>query len=274
MTRSRLLAPCLGILALAACSDDSGVGAAPPVAALRFINAVADTGAMDFRIVDIVGESPQLLENAFRAATPYQAVEAGARHVRVFLTPSRTDTLVGSAVVWDTTFDFVEGVTYSVIMTGYANPTRGVPLNMLITADDATAPAASQFGLRVINLGTGLGSVDAYSRRGTEVAPGTIFATDVAFGEVGAYGIQATGTDAYRLLVAPTATTTALADIVGPAGVAGTPSANPIAGTNVAGSVLTAIVVPASVPGTGAPAAFTTPSILFVADLRPAMTVP
>jgi hypothetical protein len=229
---------------------------------------------MDFRIVDIVGESPQLLENAFRAATPYQAVEAGARHVRVFLTPSRTDTLVGSAVVWDTTFDFVEGVTYSVIMTGYANPTRGVPLNMVITIDDVTAPAASQFGLRVINLGTGLGSVDAYSRRGTEVAPGTIFATDVAFGEVGAYGIQATGTDAYRLLVAPTTTTTALADIVGPAGVAGTPSANPIAGTNVAGSVLTAIVVPASVPGTGAPAAFTTPSILFVADLRPAMTVP
>jgi hypothetical protein len=274
MTRSRLLAPCLGILALAACSDDSGVGAAPPVAALRFINAVADTGAMDFRIVDIVGESPQLLENAFRAATPYQAVEAGARHIRVFLTPSRTDTLVGSAVVWDTTFDFVEGVTYSVIMTGYANPTRGVPLNRVITIDDVTAPAASQFGLRVINLGTGLGSVDAYSRRGTEVAPGTIFATDVAFGEVGAYGIQATGTDAYRLLVAPTTTTTALADIVGPAGVAGTPSANPIAGTNVAGSVLTAIVVPASVPGTGAPAAFTTPSILFVADLRPAMTVP
>jgi hypothetical protein len=243
------------------------------VAGVRFINAVGDTGAMDFRVVDIVGESPQLLENTFRAATPYQAVEAGSRHLRVFLTPSRTDTLVGSVVVWDTTFDFAEGVNYSVIMTGYANPTRGVPLNMVITTDDATAPAAGQFGLRVINFGSGLGSVDAYSRRGTTAAPGTIYETDVAFGEVGVYGVQATGTDAYRVLVAPTGTTTALADVVGPAGVAGTPSANPIAGTNVDGSVLTAIVVPASVLGTGA-GTFATPSVLFVADRRPAMTVP
>jgi hypothetical protein len=191
----------------------------------------------------------------------------------VFLTPSRTDTVVGSALVWDTTFAFTEGVNYSVIMTGYANPTRGVPLTMVIMTDDASAPPAGSFGLRVINFGSGLGSLDTYTRRGTTAAPGTIYETDVTFGEAGTYGVQATGTDAFRVLVAPTGTTTALADIVGPAGVAGTPSANPIAGTNVEGSVLTAIVVPASVLGTGA-GTFATPSVLFVADRRPDMTVP
>ena len=273
MTRSRLLASCLGILALAACGDDSGVGAAPPVGAVRFINAVGDTGALDFRVVDIVGDAPQFLENSFRLFTPYQAVEAGTRHLRVFLTPSRTDTLVGAPMVWDTTFAFAEGINYSVIMTGYANPTRGVPLSMVITTDDATAPPAGSFGLRVINFGSGLGSVDAYTRPRTTAAPGTLFTTDVAFGEVGAYGVQATETDTVRMFIAPTGTTTQLTDVAGPLGVVGTTSANPIAGTRVEGSVLTAIVVPASVAGTGA-GSFATASVLFIADRRPGMTVP
>jgi len=274
MTRSRLVALCLAGAALAACGEDNGVGAAPPIAGVRFINAVADTGAMDFRVVDIVGDAPQFLDNTYRTATSYQAVEAGDRHLRVFLTPSRTDTFYTPPVMWDTTFTFTEGVNYSVIMSGYANPTRGVSLNMIITTDDATEPAAGQFGLRIINLGTALGSVDAYTRRGTAAAPGTAYATDVVFGGVAPYGVQATDTNAFRVLVAAAGTTTpALADVAGPAGVAGTSTVNPIAGTNVERSVLTAILVPASVAGTGA-GSFATPSVLFVTDRRPPLTVP
>jgi hypothetical protein len=274
MTRSRLLALCLGGLAFAACSDDSGVGAAPPVAGLRFINTVADTGALDFRVVDIVGDAPQFLDNTFRAATPYQAVEAGARHLRVFLKPTTSDTVAGSPIMWDTTFTFTAGVNYSVIMTGYARPGGGVPLNMMITTDAPAAPAAGQFGLRVVNLGTGLGSVDAFARRGAAAAPGTLYESDVAFGEVGPYGSQATGTDTYRLYVAPTGTTTQIVDAAGPAGVAGTPSANPIAGTNVDGSVLTAIIVPRPLGVAVTGVADTLPRVVFLADRRPAMTVP
>lgn len=274
MTATRLLALCIVAGGVAACGDEK-LGPPPPIGALRFINAVADTGAMDFRVVDIVGDAPQLLGNAFRAASPYQAVEAGNRHLKVFITPSQTDTLVGSPTVWDTTFTFVAGTNYTVIMTGFARTGSTPALRMLILQDDPTAPAAGQIRLRAVNAGSGLGAIDAFWRPTAAAAPGTGFATNLAFGAAGTYAPL----DTAALQVAATATgttTPTLADVVGPPGVAGTPAANPIAGTRIAGSVLTAFLVPASVVGSTAPqgGAFATPTILYLADRRPDMTVP
>ncbi len=274
MTIARLCALCIVVLGLAACGDDK-LGPTPPIGALRFVNAVADTGAMDFRVIDVVGDAPQFLENTFRSATPYQAVEAGSRHLKVFMTPSRTDTLVGSPTVWDTTFTFVAGTNYTVVMTGFARSGSTPAMRMQILQDDPTAPAAGQIRLRAINLGSGLGAIDAFWRPTAAPAPGTGFATNLAFGGAGAYAPLDTA--ALRVAATATGTTTpTLADVVGPAGVAGTPAANPIAGTRVAGSVLTAFFVPASVTGSAAPqgGAFAAPSILYVADRRPSMTVP
>jgi len=61
-----------------------------------------------------------------------------------------------------------------------------------------------------------------------------------------------------------------------PRGTAGTPTSNPIAGASVAGSVLTAVIVPASVVGSTAPqgGAFAAPSAVFLVDRRPANTIP
>jgi len=274
MTIARLCALCIAGLGLAACGENS-IGAPPPIAALRFVNAVGDTGAMDFRVVDIVGNAPQFLDNTFRFTTPYQAVDAGARHLKVFMTPSRTDTLVGAPTVWDTTFTFAAGTNYTVMMTGFARTGSLPAMRMLILQDDPTAPAAGQIRLRVVNVGSGLGAIDGFWRPTAAAAPGTGFATNLAFGAAGAYAPL----DTAGLQVAATATgttTPTLADVAGPPGVAGTPSANPIAGTRIAGSVLTAYLVPASVAGSTAPqgGAFATPTILYLADRRPNMTVP
>jgi hypothetical protein len=274
MTTARLCALCIVACGLVACGEDK-LGAPPPIGALRFVNAVADTSAMDFRVVDIIGNAPQFLENTFRAATPYQAVEAGNRHLKVFISPSRTDTLVGSPTVWDTTFTFVAGTNYTVVMTGFARTASAPALGMQIIQDDPSAPPAAQIRLRAINLGSGLGAIDAFWRRTAAPAPGTGFGTNLAFGGASAYAPL----DTAALQVAATATgttTPTLADVVGPPGVAGTPAANPIAGTRVAGSVLTAFLLPASVAGSAAPqgGAFAAPTILYVADRRPSMTVP
>jgi hypothetical protein len=271
MSASRLFVLCVAGLMATGCEDDE-LGPAPPIAAVRFVNAVADTGAMDFRVVDVIGDAPQFLENPFRAATPYQAVQAGTRHVRVWVTPSRSDTLAGSPMLWDTTFNFAAGTNYTVAMTGFARSGSSPALLMQIIADPAPTPAGGQIGLRVVNFGAGLGAIDAFWRRSADPAPGTSFAANLAFG--GASSYLAVDTAALRVAVTSTGTTTpTLADVVGPAGVAGTPSANPIAGTRVAGSVLTAIFVPASVVGSQAPQTLTTPTVLYVADRRPAMTV-
>lgn len=274
MSASRLFALCVLSWGAAACGEDK-LGPEPPIGALRFVNAVADTGSMDFRVVDVVGSAPQFLENTFRAATPYQAVEAGVRHLKVFMTPSRTDTLVGSPTMWDTTFTIVASTNYTVVITGFARTGSNPPLRMLIIQDDATAPAAGQIRLRAVNLGSGLGAIDAFWRPSAAPAPGTAFGSNIAFGGAGSYAPL----DTAALQVAATATgttTPTLADVAGPAGVRGDSIANPIAGTRVSGSVLTALLVPASVAGSGAPqgGAFAAPSIIYLTDRRPSMTVP
>ena len=252
MTSARLFALCLVACGAVACGEDS-IGAAPPIAALRFVNAVGDTGAMDFRVVDVVGDAPQFLDNTFRSATPYQAVEAGTRHLKVFISPSRTDTLVGSPTVWDTTFTFAVGTNYSVVMTGFARTTSLPAMRMLILQDDLTAPATGQVRLRAVNVGSGLGAIDAFVRRGTEAPPGTSLGTNLAFGGASAYGAFTAGSQTGIGATATGVPVPALFQTAGPPGEAGTPSANPIGGLFVAGSVLTGIVVPPSVVVSGAP---------------------
>ena len=251
MTGFRLFALCIVAWGVVACGDDE-LGPAPPIGALRFINAVADTGAMDFRVVDLVGDAPQFLDNTFRTATPYQAVQAGNRHLKVFVTPSRTDTLVGAPTVWDTTFTFAAGTNYTVVMTGFARTGSTPAMQMQIIQDDPTAPAAGQIRLRAINLGSA-GAIDAFARSGTEAPPGTSLGTNLAFGGASPYGALAAGSLTGIGATAAGTTVPALFQTAGPPGVAGTPSANPIGGLVVAGSVLTGIVVPSSVVGSGAP---------------------
>lgn len=252
MTPSRLFALCVLSWGAAACGDEEP-GAPPPIGALRFVHAVADTGAMDFRVVDVIGSAPQFLENTFRVATPYQAVEAGVRHLKVFMTPSRTDTIVGSPTMWDTTFAIVAGTNYTVVMTGFARTGSNPPLSMLIIQDDPTAPAAGQIRLRAVNLGSGLGAIDAFVRRGTEAPPGTSLSTNLSFGAAGAYGALTAGSLTSIGATAPGTPVPALFQTAGPPGVPGDSLANPIGGLFVAGSVLTGIVVPPSVVGSAAP---------------------
>lgn len=251
MTAARLFALCIVAWGIVACGEDE-LGPAPPIGAVRFVHAVGDTGAMDFRVVDIVGDAPQFLENTFRSATPYQAVQAGNRRFKVFMTPSRSDTLVGAPTIWDTTFTIVAGTNYTVVMTGFARTGSTPALRMQIIQDDPTAPAAGQVRLRAVNLGIA-GGIDVFVRSGSEPPPGSSLATNLAFGAVGPYGAFGAGSLTSMGATATGTTAPALLQIAGPPGVAGTPSANPIGGLSVPGSVLTGIVVPASVVGSGAP---------------------
>ncbi|MGH7674587.1 MAG: DUF4397 domain-containing protein [Gemmatimonadales bacterium] len=251
MTSSRLFALCLAVVAVGACGDDEGLGAPAPVAGMRFVNAVGDTGSMDIRVVDIVGNAPQFLNNTFRSFTPYQPVTAGTRRVRVFMTPSQTDTLVGAPVMWDTTFTFVAGTNYTIFMTGFARAAGGVPLQMVVLPDPAPDPGG-QVSLRVINWGTNLGAIDGFTRTFATLPPGGSLLSNLAFGGIGAYTVM----DTARLslgVAATGATSPLMVAAAGPLGAAGTPNDNPIGGVLVPGSVLTAVIVPPSVVGSTAP---------------------
>ncbi len=262
MTWYRVGLACLVGAALAACSDTKQGVLQPdePVAYLRYVNVVPDTGAVDFRIVDIVGDAPSAGAATFRTGgypsgiptnflPPHQRVAAGARQIRVF--PSSTNPQVTSQYLLDTTVTFQQGVYYTFYLTGSA---RSGTLRAIVTED---APASSPAGVafRVINFG-GAGAVDVDVVGQTTLAPlaGTATFANVAAGAVTAYQDLAIGTNLKAVATAPGTRRPFLFQALAASGVRGDTITMPIAGTNVAGTAISAVVVPASVAGSSAPA--------------------
>jgi len=133
----RLSVLCLAAGALSACVPDEIIETTPiPTAGVRFINAVPDTGAMDFAFYDFV-ENSRHWQIAFRnspvvnptgatgvpgsTTVQFKPAQAGSRTLRIFMNGSTA--AIASQVVKDTTVTLTEGTLYTAILWGYANPT-------------------------------------------------------------------------------------------------------------------------------------------------------
>jgi hypothetical protein len=279
MTSFRSFFPCVLVATAAACHGDAVTNSTViPMAAIHFVNAVPDTNKMDFRVVDIVSNAG-LFGATFRSGNMFYAgIEAGARKIRVFF--DTTDVTIAQTVFSDTAYTYVVNQSYTFIEAGFARggaPGRAVS----IVADNAADPGANNVGVRMIHAGAGMGNVDVFlirRQQDTLALPGAA-ATNVAYGTVVSYVAVAADTGALALRVVVTAagtTTPILANVALPTGQAGTPTVNPIAGARVPGSVVTAVLVPASVAGSGAPqgGAFARPNAVILVDRRPANTAP
>ena len=286
MTWTRIGLTCVVSVALVACSDvKQGVlQPIPPLAGLRYVNLVNDTSAVDFRIINFIGDAPSAGAATFRTGgapygistnylPPHWPVEAGREvHIRVFM--NGFDPEVVSQVVFDTTCTFAENVNYTFFLYGNA---RGAAAHSKVTADTLPAPAGVAF--RVINLGgTTVGAADVDVVAQSAVAPltGTASFPNVAVGAVTAYTNFAVSTTLKATATAPATRTPFLFSANAPAGVRGDTLVNPVAGTNVAGTAISAVIVPRSVAGSTAPqtTAFLTPTIIFMIDRKPALTAP
>jgi Domain of unknown function (DUF4397) len=280
MTPVRSMVSCVLMAAAAACHGDAITDSpVPSLAAIHFVNAVPDTAKMDFRVVDIVSNAG-LFGAAFRGANMfYQGLQAGARRVRVFY--DTTDVSVAQTVFSDTQYTYAQDQAYTFIEAGFARTGVAPSRAVWILADQAPDPGANNIGLRVVHAGAGMGNVDVYVIRhqaDTLTLTGPV-ATNVAYGALTAYAAMSadTQTQALRVVVTATgATAPILANVAlptGTAGAAGPPATNPIAGARIPGSVLTAVVVPPSVPGSKA-ASFATAGAVIVVDRRPPDTAP
>ena len=181
------------------------------------------------------------------------------------------------------TFDFTAQNHYTFIHMGFARTGQTPAREVRVIPDNGADPGALNVGFRVIHAGAGLGNVDVNlirHRADTLTLPVTPLVANVAYGAASAYvtlAADAVAADSLRVVVTAAGTTTPiLANVALPTGQAGTTSVNPIPGARVAGSVMTAVVVPRSVAGSAAPqtAAFTTPSAVILVDRRPPDTVP
>jgi len=127
----------------------------------------------------------------------------------------------------------------------------------------------------------GMAAVDVnLTRHATDTLPDAPAVANLAYKGIGTYFTlvrDSLAADSLRVVVTATGTKTpVLFSVKIPRGIAGTPTSNPIAGASVAGSVITAVIVPASVVGSTAPqgGAFAAPSAVFLVDRRPPNTIP
>lgn len=281
MRTIKLIPLALSVLALGACSDDSGVtdlGAPPPAALVRFINAVPDTGTVDLRFWDEVENLPLLLGVASRAHSGYyMRVNPGARKTRVF--PNSTDPKMTQIFLVDTTVTLNANTRYTLV---YAGRATGNADRLAVVEDPSTPPAPAGLAIQAMHVAVGTGNVDVYVVPVTSTTATTPadFATNNAgvlrnvayLGKASAYlqvPVRPSG-GFYRFVVTAAGSTTALfavtPNLAGAAAPSGaTYGAQP--GVQIAGSVLTAVIAPGTIPGTRqSTAANQTPTVFLMID--------
>jgi hypothetical protein len=258
----------VGAAGLAACSSDEVSGVPTqlaPAATVRYVNAVADTSALDFRFVDgDVEGSPQFAGMTFRQFTPYQRARAGTRRLRVFTNPVpyANNIAVAQQQHIDTTFNFEAGKRYTIMSYGFARATA-TPRHRLVIIEDVlpTTLAATAVGVRTIHAAAGVGNVNVFvqpSETPAGITGATATASNVAPLAATPYlslNARPVGSLLYRWDIAPVGATTpvTVTPSSGLPGQAGTAAANPLAGFQVGRSVITAIVFGPSVAGSRAP---------------------
>jgi hypothetical protein len=273
MKVTRFLLAAVGSLLAIGCSKETGpfLASTPPIAYVRYVNAVPDSGAFDWRPVDAIENSPFALGLNFRGFTPYQAMGAGARHLRIF--PTSTDINVTSQIVIDSTITFAANTHYTVIHFGYTRPGSSPEDKLIILEDEFPANLGSQIALRVINLGLGLGAIDVFAPASTaDPLPATPAFAAVPIGTASSYLQLPIGGINLRTTAAGT-TDPVLASVVADTGATAVPTANltTIGGSRQPGSVITALLFPASVLLSTAPqtTAFKNPSVVYLVDKNP-----
>lgn len=255
------------VFASAACQQDDGgvkVTSVPPLAYVRYINAVPDSlvpaivsirinavttlpettftttnYTSTLRFTDYLEFTPQSWANvAFRGlgVGGYQGVKAGNRTFKIF---TFDPTFFTTAQRADTSFNFVAGNYYTIVHWQGG----GASQQVRILSETLPAVSAGNFQYKLVHLGQGLGPVDAWQQNALVAAGGTLtgtpFATNVA--ELGMTTYQSLAPQAVLAGQVSAATTnTSVAGAAAPAGGLAASGLEYFAGSNQGGSVMTA----------------------------------
>ena len=293
MRIQRLLSAVILACGVSACAKDvtGVVHPVPPLAFVRYINAVSDTFNMDFRAVDQVTYSQPFLNTQYRdlGNGGYQGYQAGSRHVRIFLNPApanntvAVDPVVVSTVMVDTTYTFVAGTYYTLLHVGNARAGSAVKEQLMIITDALPTQSTATIQGRIINAAPTLGAVDVYVRAdGTTPLSGAASASSLGFKSATTWMSQAPGAWVIRLTTPGTVVTQgAAAGYTLQVGTAGTTTltaapgvapADPIFGSGQGGSIFTAVIFDASPAPVSKAAQFATPGVVYYPDMQPPRT--
>lgn len=303
MRLSRVIIAGLAALGLSACSEDpiSKEIAPEPSAAIRWVNAVSDTVAMDYRVVDYPSNASEPALAFQGTSGNWRIIPAGSHQVKAFFFCSSglpglswcSDANVVSKVIDEATLTLEANKKYTILHYGYAKAGASPQKSLRVIEDVVPTVPAGQVAIRVINAAPAFGSVNVYA--GLATAVGGAVAGTPAFSNVAAGAVTpwvnfpaATGTATYRMTATATSATTPLADFLAPAGLAATAATattaalDAVPGTRQAGSALTIIVFGPRVAYTlRSPTGATTPvaatstgALAALADVWPARISP
>jgi hypothetical protein len=289
MRRTRIGLTFASIAALAGCSADASkviIANPGPLAYVRFINAIPDSGSQDWRFVDAVEGSPTTMALPFRGIFPgasYQSAAPGSRHLKVFQSsldptfadPTKTTPGIVSTVFVDSTFTLTAGTHYTIIAIGSL---RSKTAKFLILTDNYTDPAAN-VAVRVVNAGATAYDIYGSPSGGTSTLPSSPMISALAAFTGSTWTSMTPGALALRVNATGSKTLPALIDATAPAGDPADKVLNltAIGGSTIAGSAFTAFVFPAAVTGSLAanvvagtcPTRCTTPGIVYAVDKYP-----
>ena len=252
----RLSAAFIALAAVTACKGDQHPGAtvnnAPPLAYVRFFNAVPDSLPFDFREIDRIQYATPFLAVPFRAEGlgNYLGYQAGANHIRIF--PNSTDLVTTSTIIQDTTVTLTAGTYYTFIESGYMR-SGSVPTRSLTMLTDANAVPSSGVSYRVINVGPDLGNVDVYvTTNPGDPLPATATFANVPFRGVTSPVNAGTGPMTARIFKAGTTTPVLATSTAPPGSVTTICGLTNIGGSTMAGTVMTIMVYGSAVAGSPA----------------------
>lgn len=254
MRLSRFLLPVSALL-VTACALDEGptVNSRPPLAAVRFIHAIADEGPIDARMIDQAQWSSYAIGINFRQSGHFMATEAGTRPVRIFRHSNVIDSI---ALLVEQDVNIVAGQNVTLLLTGSV---QAGTARIEVIPDAVPDSVTGQIHIRAVNA-TGAAADAQWQDAG-----GAGAATSV--GSLGTSGYTARSTDSVAVLFtgAPLA--------AAPKGTLVNNGIGATAGYSSSGSALSAYLFPASVPGSRAPqtpAAFGQPAVVWFVDRVPA----
>lgn len=285
-----LPALCLTVVGIGACKNDKGISdpvTPAPAATIRFINATVDTGTVDFRFIDKVENLPMLLGVPFRGTSGFfTRVAPGTRPVRIFV--NSTDPIEAQKRLVDTTISLSANKRYTLVYAGQARGNQ----DRLVVIEETTpppTPPAGNIAIRSLNLDPARPSADVqFNETDTLVAKtpavtpapprneGPVVATIAAapylayspYVTMAALPLTAVKDSLYRISVSTAGSgTVAYSRITTQRGVAAGPTYGAQPGIQIAGSVLTALILPGATPGSkAATASNLTPAIVLIAD--------
>lgn len=282
MRFSRIL-PLAALVFAGACAEEAGVTETvrPPLAYIRYVQAVPDVGPIDFKFVDAIEYSPSYPASTFRTVGIYQGARAGTRRIKVFFNSSNIN--VTQIALVDTTLTLNPNQYYTILHTGYYRSASGTPAQRLVVIEDSRPTVTTGIHLSAVNamIGTGITAQDLFI--GTPAGAPAI--ANLTAGARSTYLARATG--AFTLHTANAGGLVSLANAAATAGSAGTAAVDPVGGHSQAGTIMTAFLFPRStacpvalVAGACVPlgnpqaSAFLVPAIAFAVDRQPVRTVP